>query len=208
MYIEQIRHNPAPGKGQELRAALEEWARSAPSRGAAHNLTSAILDPEGAVFINGIRHQTLEAFGVYREQARQTSPYPQSLLARPPQRTLWQVLVPANLGSDPSRYIFRITFYPAVGKAAAVRRLLEDWVKVRQAGGSEQALMLQAFSQDGPVFAQNIRHRDLGSLEARIGEFQRDPSYAPYTEKLTPLLNRPSKSELFQILVPFPRPRA
>ncbi len=32
-YIQEIRHYPAPGKGPELRAVLEEWAKTAPSRG-------------------------------------------------------------------------------------------------------------------------------------------------------------------------------
>ncbi len=38
-YIQRISRYPASGKGPELRALLEEWARTAPSRGFANNLT-------------------------------------------------------------------------------------------------------------------------------------------------------------------------
>jgi len=41
-YIQQISRYPAIGKGPELRALLEEWARTAPSRGFAHNLISQL----------------------------------------------------------------------------------------------------------------------------------------------------------------------
>ena len=206
MYVEQIRHNPAPGKAQELRSALEEWAKTAPSRGSAHNLISALLDPEGAVFVNGIRHEDLAAFGKYRAEAasRQGGPYPQSLLSRPPERTLWEVLVRVPAGGPPPHYTFRTTFYPATGKAAGVRALLEEWVKARQASGSRQALAVQVFGQEGAVFAQNIQHPDLASLDARMHSFSQDPAAAARNEKLAPLLARPSKSELFQVLVPFP----
>ena len=208
MYVELIKHHPAPGRAQELRAGLEEWARTAPSRGATHNLTSALLDPEGAVLINGIRHDDLAAFGAYRQAAvsRPHAPYPPDLLDRPPERTLWEVLVPAPVGGgEPPRYSFRITLYPAAGKAPAVRALLEEWVKAQQAGGSRQTLAIQVFGQEGPVFAQTILHPDLASLEARMRSFQADPGSAAFGEKLAPLLARPGKAELFQVLVPFPR---
>ncbi len=39
-YIQQISRYPAIGKGPELRELLEEWAKTAPSRGFAHSCHS------------------------------------------------------------------------------------------------------------------------------------------------------------------------
>ncbi len=68
-YIQQISRYPANGKGPELRAMLEEWARTAQSRSIAHKLISQ-LGSEGPVFINGIRHENLDAFQTYPERSR------------------------------------------------------------------------------------------------------------------------------------------
>ncbi len=68
-YIQQISRYPATGKGPELRALLEEWARTAPSRGSAHNLVSQ-FGSEGPVFTLGIRYENLAAFQTYPERNR------------------------------------------------------------------------------------------------------------------------------------------
>ena len=59
-YVQLLIHHPAPGKGSELRAVLEEWAKTAQSRGFEQNLMSQ-LGADGPAFINGIRHENLAA---------------------------------------------------------------------------------------------------------------------------------------------------
>jgi len=68
-YIQQISHYPSSGKGPELRAVLEEWTKTAPSRGSAQNLISQLAS-DGPVFIGGIRHENLTAFQTFRERNR------------------------------------------------------------------------------------------------------------------------------------------
>ncbi len=101
-YIQLNSHYPATGKGPELRAVLEEWASTAPSRGFAHNLTSQLVGSEGPVFINGIRHENLTAFQTFRERNRANPAFGpfiaklQSLMVRPIRSTLFQVRIPPS----------------------------------------------------------------------------------------------------------------
>ena len=207
-YIQQISRYPAIGKGPELRALLEEWTRTAPSRGFAHNLISQ-LGADGPVFINGIRHENLAAFQTYPERSRANpglGPFTakmQPLLARPPQSALFQVLIPPPSQAPSPSFRFRVSRYPAIGKGPALQALLEERVKVMQAHGF-RSLSRQMFGSEGPVFVTNIGFQDLASLEAFLDNNQRDPEFRAYAEKVESMMARPSKTELFEVLVPFP----
>ncbi len=210
-YIQQISRYPAIGKGPELRALLEEWARTAPSRGFAHNLISQLLSSEGPVFINGIRHENLTAFQTYPERSRANpgfGPFTakmQPLLAQwPPRSTLFQVLIPPPSQAPSPSFRFRVTRYPAIGKGAALQALLEERVKAMQAHGI-RSLSRQMFGSEGPVFVTNIWFQDMASLEAHLDNNQRDPEFRAYSEKVQSMIARPNKTELFQTLVPFQR---
>ncbi len=45
----------------------------------------------------------------------------------------------------------------------------------------------------------------MASLEAHLDNNQRDPEFRAYAEKVQSMISRPNKTELFQVLVPFPR---
>ena len=208
MYIQFIHHCPAPGKGPELRALLEEWAKTAPARGFRHNLGSRILGPEGQDFVNGIQHEDLAAFETYPQRSQANPAFAtfsarqQPLLSRPAVTDLYEVLVPAPAG--PRRFTYRVGLYPAIGKGPAVRGLLEDRVKALQGRGFLYGLQAKMFSEDGPVFAAGIGFEDLTALETYLQNNRRDPEFQAFNEKIQPLLGRPIKSELYQVLVPFP----
>ena len=210
-YIQQISHYPASGKGSELRAVLEEWARIAPSRGSAQNLHSQ-LGSEGpvSVFIGGIRHENLAAFQTFPERNRANPAFGpfiaklQSLMARPPQSALFQVLIPPPREAPGPSFQFRVSRYPAIGKGPALRALLEERVKAMQSHGF-RTLRQQMFGSEGPVFVTSIGFQDMASLEAFLDNNQRDPKFQAYYEKVQSMVARPDKTELLQVLVPFPR---
>ncbi len=208
-YTQRISHYPVLGKGPELRALLEEWAKTAPSRGSAENLQSQ-LGSEGSVFIIGIRHENLAAFQTFRERNRANPAFGpfiaklQSLMARPSRFTLFQNLIPPPREAPRPNFVFRISRYPAIGKGAALQALLEERIKAMQAHGF-RTLRRQMFGSEGPVFVTNIGFQDMASLEAHLDNNQRDPEFRAHAEKVQSMIARPNKTELFQVLVPFPR---
>ncbi len=209
-YIQLNSHYPATGKGPELRAVLEEWASTAPSRGFAHNLTSQLVGSEGPVFINGIRHENLAAFQTYPQRSRANPGFGpfiakmQPLLARPPQLALFQMLIPPPSQAPSPSFRFRVSRYPAIGKGPALQAHLEERAKAMQAHGF-YTLSRQMFGSEGPVFVTNRGFQDLASLEAHLDNNQRDPEFRAHAEKAQSMIARPNKIELFQVLVPFPR---
>jgi len=209
-YIQEIRHYPAPGKGPELRALLEEWARTAPSRGFKQNLTSQLLSSEGPVFINGIRHENVTAFETYPERSRANpgfGPFTTKmgpLLARPPQSALFQVLIPPTSQAPNPNFLFRVSRYPTIGKGPALLALLEEGAKPRQADRF-RVLSRQMFGGEGQVFMTNIGFQDMASMEAFLDNNERDPEFQAYREKVQSLVARTGKTELLRVLVPFPR---
>ena len=62
-----------------------------------------------------------------------------------------------------------------------------------------------SYSTEGPVFMTSIGFQDMASLEAFLDNNQRNPEFPAYAEKVESLTARPSKAELVQVLVPFPR---
>ncbi len=130
-YMQQISHYPAGGKGPELRAVLEEWVTTAPSRGVAHNLVSQ-FGSEGPVFIVGIRHENLAAFQTFRERNRANPAFGpfiaklQSLMARPSRFALYQGLIPPSSQAPTPSFQFRVSRYPAIGKAQRYGRFLRS----------------------------------------------------------------------------------
>ncbi len=208
-YIQEIRHYPAPGKGPELRALLEEWAKTAPSRGFEHNLMSQ-LGADGPVLINGIRHENLAAFHTYPERSRANpgwEPFTKkmgSLMARPPQSVLLQTLISPSREAPRPSFQFRITRYPAVGKWLELQALLVERAKAAQGGGFRM-LSRQVFGREGTSYVRSIGFQDLANLEAFMENNEQDAQFRAYNEKVESLTTRPTKIELFQVLVPFPR---
>ncbi len=124
-------------------------------------------------------------------------------MARPPQSALFQTLISPSRESPRPSFQFRITRYPAVGKWLELQALLEERAKAVQARGFRM-LRRQMFGREGPTFVTSIGFQDLASLEAFLDNNDRDAQFRAYVEKVESLTARPSKAELFQVLVPFP----
>ncbi len=179
-YIQRISRYPASGKGPELRALLEEWARSAPSRGSAQSLMSQ-LGSEGQVFITGIRHENLAAFQTDSERIQANPGFRpfiaklQPHMARPLHSALFQVLIPPSSQAPTPNFQFRVSRYPAIGKGPALQALLEERVEATQSYGF-RTLRQQMFGSEGPVFVTSIGFQDMASLEAQLDNKRRAQS--------------------------------
>ena len=209
-YVQEISHYPAPGKGPELRALLEEWARTAPSRGFTQNLTSQLGSDLGPVFIIGIRHENLAAFQTYPERNQANPGFGpfiakvQPLVARRAQSALFQRLNHAPSQAPRPNFVFRVSRHPAIGKGPALQALLEERFNAMQAHVF-RTLSRQMFGSEGPVFVTNLGFQDMASLEAHLDNNQRDPEFRVHAEKVQSMIARPNKTELLQVLVRFQR---
>lgn len=209
IYIQQISHYPTSGKGPELRAVLEDWVKSASSRGSAQNLTSQLVS-EGPVLIGGIRHESLAAFQSFRERNRANPGFGpfiaklQSLMARPPRFALFKMMIPPAREAQNPKFLFRVTRYPAAGKGRELGALLEERVKATQSHAF-RTLTHQMFGSEGPSFVTQMGFQDMDSLEAFLDNNQRDSAFRAYNDKVQSLVGRIGKLEILQVLVPFPR---
>ena len=98
----------------------------------------------------------------------------------------------------------RGTHYPVFGKGPELRALLEERVKARQAQGFRVGLSAQMFGAEGVTYILTTIYPDLAALEKNRKENQSDPAFIAYQAKLTGLQRMPTKTELFEILVPVP----
>ncbi len=128
----------------------------------------------------------------------------QPLVARRAQSALFQRLNHAPSQASSPSFRYRVSRYPAIGKGPALQALLEERAKAMQADGY-YTLSRQMFGSEGPVFVTNRGFQDMDSLEAHLDNNQRDPEFRAYAEKVQSMIARPNKTELFQVLVPFPR---
>ena len=67
MYVQRVYHRPVPGKGPELRAALEERVRIEIEKGTRINLFSQVVLPHGPQFLVITAHESAEALEKWRD---------------------------------------------------------------------------------------------------------------------------------------------
>jgi len=125
-------------------------------------------------------------------------------MARPRQSVLLQTLISPSREAPRPNFQFRITRYPAVGKWLELQALLVERAKAAQGGGFRM-LSRQMFGREGTSYVRSIGFQDLASLETFMENNEQDAQFRAYNEKVESLTARPSKTELFQVLVPFPR---
>ena len=99
----------------------------------------------------------------------------------------------------------RWLWFPALGKEAEVRTLLEAWVRGCQARGLPTALMRHEFyPEGGHVYVVAMRHRDSQELEQRAESGWGDPAGMKLLyERLTPMLRQPFRGQLFDVVIPY-----
>ncbi len=102
-------------------------------------------------------------------------------------------------------FIQRVRGFPAPGKVPEFRAAVEEWVKKRQGQGLDTSLSRQLFAPDGATLVMTTRFRDLAEYEKITHQIETDPASQALVAKLAPLSRAPAKSELLEVLVPFPR---
>lgn len=100
MFIHRVRGFPAPGKGLEFRAALEEWVKKRQGQGLDTSLSRQLFAPEGATFVITTRFRDLADYE-NRTRQMEADPAYQTLIAKlapltrtPAKFELLEVLVP------------------------------------------------------------------------------------------------------------------
>jgi len=101
-------------------------------------------------------------------------------------------------------FIQRVSSYPALGKGVELRDALTEWVRKRQAQRMSFSLSVQLFNPEGQAFVITSRYSDLAEFENRRRTNLADREFQAAVAKFASLSRAPAKSELFEVLLPFP----
>jgi hypothetical protein len=208
MYTEVIIHHPAPGKGADLRAALEERSKAANAAGSPH-LVAQLLYAEEPTFANLIRHDSLAAIDEYGNR-RASDPSFQVFLsktaaadARPPSIALYENLVAAQ-PTGPVNYALWRTFYPAPGKAGALRAAVEKRAHTSSPGAIGKAVYAQILGADRNHFVLVTLFPSLAGFESYLKAQPSDPSVQAFAAEVGTLAAAGGRSDLYRVTLPFP----
>lgn len=103
-YVWRLIYQPAQGKGEELRAILEEQAKSLNGQGVPGTLLARVVPPNGPTFMANVLFADLAAFQRFTEGAqtdaglRAFRAKVATVAAGPPRQVLSRVLVPLGSG--------------------------------------------------------------------------------------------------------------
>jgi hypothetical protein len=126
------------------------------------------------------------------------------LVRQPQKQEFLDVLIPPG-GNDTDRYVHRIFFYPDLGKGPIVRRVLEEYVRARQAEGKERArLQQQLFGPSGQAFVLVYGYASLVEYESFLRSVE-EPARRTVVAELNALGRAPIRQELLEVLVPLSR---
>jgi hypothetical protein len=98
-------------------------------------------------------------------------------------------------------YTQRVTWFPATGKDAEMRALIEERVHALQAAGVRSGLQQALYSEDRPAFAYTLSFDDLAALEAHraSGLGVGSPAVqAAFASKILGLARQPTRIELYE----------
>ncbi len=207
MYTVRISHVPATGKGPQLRTALEEHSKASNAEGGSYALSQQQYSPE-PVFVNTMRYENLaarEAYIAANNEARQVRlAKVAEYLAQPQTAELHQVLLPASPTGEVN-YVLGVTYFPAAGKGPEMRAILEERVRDRYPfAGNVGAALGTPVVGEAPSFTLNVLFPDLAGLEEFGKANQTDAAFQASQAKLSGLMSRPVRRELFRVLLPFP----
>jgi hypothetical protein len=207
MYTQRITLHPVAGKVGEVEAIITERIKRRQAQGTDASLSQR-LTGVGATFTLGLRFADLAAFQSFRTanradtelQAYQAKLAP--MLLGPGSVELLEVLIPAAAGPTP-KYLQRVTIYPTLDKVGEVTELLKERITAAAAHGDRAGLSRPVVSDHGPSFEANILHEALSAFERTTRANEADKDFQKFVGKLRELIGHPSKTELFEILVPF-----
>ena len=205
LYTVRISHVPAPGKGPQLRAALEEHSKAANAAGGSYGLSQRLYAPE-AVFVNTLRYENLAALEAYNATALNDPARMARLakvgefVARPQTPELNEILVPGRPTGEVN-YVLRITNYAVAGKAGELVQVLEKRASIPVKGTVGIAISTQVVSTDGPNFSTNVLFSSLAGIEEFRNATRADASFREFGAQMSTLTARPPRSELHRVLM-------
>jgi hypothetical protein len=213
MFTTRALNYTALGKGPELRSVLEERVKAANSHGGMVSLGVLVYSNDAPAFVVNTRYQNLAALDAGRTHNQADPAYQASLaksaaLSRQSAKvSLTEELIGRPQGAPALRapyYSIRATYYPAMGKAAELRALLEEEVQKEQAAKELAGLTTLVFRGDGGAFFITRAFADLSAYETRRQHLQSDLAYQVYAAKATSLYRQPVSTELAQVLISLP----
>lgn len=212
MYTQRIIHVPALGKNADLRAALLE--RNATGNAAApHALSVHMFSPQPG-FVHGIRFENLAAIEAYQDRLQQGDATFQAqarkidqCLAQQRATVLYEELAGTGVTTTP-KFLIRNRYCPAAGKGPELRAVLEERVrKGAPAGLAGAGLSRQVASLDGPAFAVTLLFGSMADIDQFRAGNEKDPTFAPFLNKVASLSRAPVQQRMQRILAPFPTNR-
>jgi len=208
MYTEVFTHHPAPNKGAELRATLEERSRAANSAGSPH-LVGQLLYAAEPTFVNAIRHESLAALEDYGNR-RAGDPSFQAFLsktavadARPPSSALYESLVAAAPTGAVTYALWR-TFYPAPGKVGELRAAIEKRAHTPSPGAVGKVVYSHIHGPDRNHFVLITLFPSLAAYESYFKAQPTDPAVQAFAAQVGGIAAAGGRSDLYRVLLPFP----
>ena len=207
MFYERILLRAGLGKGNELRALAEDWAKTNQPR-LRTVLTESVLG-KGQTFVSGTMHENLQAYETEREARRADSGFQSfaakvsSLVSRPREAQLYEVISSGGGRGGSARFTHVVQLIAARDKEMELRQALENFAQARLAEGAGLAgIHRRLFPTQGPTFLIIGSYKDLGEYESIVRE--RPESIRNLIAKTNPIITAAPRQDLFQVIVPFP----
>jgi len=208
MYTVRIVHHPAPGKAPELRAVLEEHARAMNASGHSHNVSELLYEEEPG-FVNAIRYENLAAVEAYPTLRAKHSTWPArtqrivSCVSRPQVQSLYENLTMPNPTGEVN-YALQRAFYPAPGKAAELRAVIEQRAKTPSPGAVGKGMSTPVLGPDRPHFVLTTLFSNLDGFEQYLRAQPSDPGVQAYAAQVAALtMPGGGTQQLSRVLVRF-----
>ena len=204
MYVQRVYHRPIPGKGPELRAALEERVRIEIEKGTRINLFSQVVLPHGPQFLVITAHESAEALEKWRDanssdQAElefraQTA----SLRSGAVKTRLLKMLIPAQRSAS-ERYLHVSHINPLPDKEGEVQSLLLDAIKEYQSERTGIRLLREVFNPEGRVLVIADTYENLTEYDNLLDH--RPATITDAIAKSNSLSRAPIGHELYEVII-------
>jgi hypothetical protein len=199
---------PALGKEADVRAQLTEWAAHLQGRGRSIALLSRIYSSEGSALVAVTRADDLAEIERQRRENAADADWQSRAarlvtLTRAPVRTeLFDRIIPQPTGGGPAGVVAIAHGFPALGKEAQVRGIVEEFVRAGQQAGLRQGAAVRIYSSDGAVVEVVTAYADVA--EAGRVRQERAQITAQAVAAIGELSRAPIEQRLLEIVVPFP----
>lgn len=208
MFVLSATLRPANGKARELSTAMLDWVKHGQASGQRMALSRDFWGTEGPALRISHMYESLDEANSWRNKV-QNDPKAAGLMSKFGELLAgpvsWRLADVINAKPGPTgtgSVALLATMRPKPGKAAAVRKLLNDWVEYRRNQGATIALAEDIWSPYGQSF--HVRHvfKSVAEADEARKQVQEDPEYQKTIAELIPMLDEPVTWGLRDILIP------